>query len=94
MMVWIDQDLCTGDGICEEIAPDVFEGRDDGLWVVKETSRYYGRDLTFDGEQAPEGACGVARVPDELAEDVIEAAEECPGECIMLEPFNPELVSG
>ncbi|MFC2177298.1 ferredoxin, partial [Actinomycetota bacterium] len=28
LMVWIDQDLCTGDGICEEIAPDVFQGRD------------------------------------------------------------------
>ena len=23
MKVWIDQDLCTGDGLCEEIAPDV-----------------------------------------------------------------------
>ena len=22
MKVWIDQDLCTGDGLCEEIAPD------------------------------------------------------------------------
>ena len=21
MKVWIDQDLCTGDGLCEEIAP-------------------------------------------------------------------------
>ena len=28
LMVWIDQDLCTGDGICEEIAPDVFVGRE------------------------------------------------------------------
>ncbi len=26
MKVWIDQDLCTGDGLCEEIAPDVFVG--------------------------------------------------------------------
>ncbi|MFV2000773.1 MAG: ferredoxin, partial [Acidimicrobiia bacterium] len=25
LMVWIDQDLCTGDGICEEISPDVFQ---------------------------------------------------------------------
>ena len=33
LMVWIDQDLCTGDGICSEICPDVFVGRDDGLWV-------------------------------------------------------------
>ncbi|MCU1488088.1 MAG: ferredoxin, partial [Actinomycetia bacterium] len=24
MKVWIDQDLCTGDGLCEEIAPAVF----------------------------------------------------------------------
>ncbi|WP_143589037.1 ferredoxin, partial [Streptomyces angustmyceticus] len=23
--VWIDQDLCTGDGICVEYAPEVFE---------------------------------------------------------------------
>ncbi len=22
MKVWIDQDLCTGDGLCEEIAPE------------------------------------------------------------------------
>ncbi|MSX78283.1 MAG: ferredoxin, partial [Actinobacteria bacterium] len=21
MKVWIDQDLCTGDGLCEEISP-------------------------------------------------------------------------
>ena len=30
MKVWIDQDLCTGDGLCEEIAPDVFTLLDDG----------------------------------------------------------------
>ncbi|MSX16279.1 MAG: ferredoxin, partial [Actinobacteria bacterium] len=24
MKVWIDQDLCTGDGLCEEISPNVF----------------------------------------------------------------------
>ena len=35
MKVWIDQDLCTGDGLCEEI---------------------------------------------------VESAEECPGECIFIEP--------
>ena len=31
MKVWIDQDLCTGDGLCEEIAPAVFTLLDDGL---------------------------------------------------------------
>jgi len=28
MKVWIDQDLCTGDGLCEEIAPDVSATRE------------------------------------------------------------------
>ena len=39
MKVWIDQDLCTGDGLCEEIAPDVFTLLDDGLAYVKEGRR-------------------------------------------------------
>jgi len=95
LMVWIDQDLCTGDGICEEIAPDVFVGRDDGLWVVKEDAKYYGSDVVFDGVEGaghgPEGSRGVARVPDGLLEDVIESAQECPGECIMIEPYDEEI---
>jgi hypothetical protein len=24
MRVWIDQDSCTGDGLCDELAPEVF----------------------------------------------------------------------
>ncbi|MCH2434326.1 MAG: ferredoxin, partial [Acidimicrobiales bacterium] len=36
MKVWIDQDLCTGDGICAEICPKIFEMHDDGLAYVKE----------------------------------------------------------
>ena len=31
MKVWTDQDLCTGDGLFEEIAPSVFTLLDDGL---------------------------------------------------------------
>ncbi|MFB3110310.1 MAG: hypothetical protein ACE1Y8_04065 [Acidimicrobiia bacterium] len=27
-------------------------------------------------------------MPDALIEDVIESAEECPGECIMIEPYQ------
>jgi len=30
----IDPDLCIGDGVCEEICPEVFELRDDGLAYV------------------------------------------------------------
>lgn len=94
LMVWIDQDLCTGDGICEEISPDVFTARDDGLWIVKEESKHFGNTVIFDGEQAPDGARGVARVPDALHDDVMESAEECPGECIMIEPYNADLLHG
>ncbi len=97
LMVWIDQDLCTGDGICEEIAPDVFVGRDDGLWVVKEEASHFEKSIVFDALEGdghgPEGARGVARVPDAQIDVVIEAAEECPGECIMIEPYNPAAMS-
>jgi ferredoxin len=96
LLVWIDQDLCTGDGICEEIAPDVFEGRDDGLWVVKEEAKFFDARIVFDAVEedghGPEGSRGVARVPDDLVDDVIESAEECPGECIMIEPYDEQLV--
>lgn len=105
LQVWIDQDLCTGDGICEEICPDVFGRRDDGLWVVKEDKKHFGASIIYDlasGEEESdectcgamsgihahrvEGSRGVARVPDSLLDATIEAAEECPGECIMIEP--------
>lgn len=33
----VDHSLCIGDGICEEICPEVFELRDDGLaYVINE----------------------------------------------------------
>ncbi len=34
MKVRIEHDLCTGDGICEEVCPEVFEVREDGLAYV------------------------------------------------------------
>jgi len=76
MKVWIDQDLCTGDGLCEEIAPDVFTLLDDGLAYVKEGSKVF---------ENPGGAEGLANVPGGMEEAVIESAEECPGECIFIE---------
>jgi len=76
MKVWIDQDLCTGDGLCEEIAPAVFTLLDYGLAYVKE-----GIDVKSD----PGGAEGLAPVPSDLEDAVTEAAEECPGECIFIE---------
>ena len=80
MKVWIDQDLCTGDGLCEEIAPDVFTLLDDGLAYVKEGDTIY---ATAKGNA--QGAEGLAVVPAGQEEAVIESAEECPGECIFIE---------
>jgi ferredoxin len=31
MKVKVDQDLCTGDGICAELCPQVFQLNDDGI---------------------------------------------------------------
>ena len=76
MKVWIDQDLCTGDGLCEEIAPDVFALLDDGLAYVKD-----GDKILSD----PGGAEAVVPVPAGQEEATIESAEECPGECIYIE---------
>ena len=69
--VWVDQDLCTGDGLCVQYAPTVFEFDIDGLAYVKSDT----------GElQTAEGAR--ADVPAHLRLDVIDAAKDCPGECI------------
>ncbi|MDA8039068.1 MAG: ferredoxin [Actinomycetota bacterium] len=76
MKVWIDQDLCTGDGLCEEICPQVFTLLDDGLAYVKEDGRVL---------NDPGGSGGLASVFADYEDAVREAAEECPGECIFVE---------
>lgn len=89
MKVWIDQSLCTGAGTCEQIAPEVFVGVSDGVWVVKEDAAFFGTETVFDGERGDghgqRGSAGIARVPVELENDVIDAAEMCPAECIYME---------
>ena len=76
--VWIDQDLCTGDGLCEEIVPDIFFGHSDGLFYVREAGTEVPDNPTHEMYQTVE-------VPENLVESTIEAAQECPGECIFLE---------
>jgi ferredoxin len=76
LKVWIDQDLCTGDGLCEEIAPAVFTLLDDGLAYVKDSDAVLNE---------PGGSASRAGVPASLEDSVSEAAEECPGECIFIE---------
>jgi ferredoxin len=69
--VWIDQDLCTGDGLCAQYAADVFELDIDGLAYVKDDS---GELRTTPGSRVS--------VPSDLVLNVIDSAKECPGECI------------
>jgi ferredoxin len=69
--VWIDQDLCTGDGLCVQYARPVFEMDLDGLAYVKGD----------DDELRTEPGAKVA-VPAGLEADVIASARECPGRCI------------
>lgn len=85
MRVWIDQELCTGDGICVEICPSLFEMDDDGLAYVKEAD--WADRFGPDGGDRPALRMGegTAAVPDGTIEDAIEAAEECPGECIFFD---------
>ena len=71
LRVWIDQDLCTGDGLCVQYAPEVFEFDVDGLAYVKDAADDL---LTAPGARAD--------VPAGLRLDVINSAKECPGECI------------
>jgi ferredoxin len=87
--VWIDADACMGAGTCSQIAPAVFHPRSDGTWAVKEEMPHFAETMVFDGApgpgHGPDGFAGRARVPDGLLDLVVEAAEECPGECILVE---------
>jgi ferredoxin len=71
--VWIDQDLCTGDGLCVQYAPEVFEFDTDGLAYVKGA----------DGELRLAPGSRVD-VPEHLRLEVVDAARDCPGTCIHL----------
>lgn len=76
MKVWIDQELCTGDGLCEDLCPAVFALGDDGVAYVKDG------DVVLDH---PGGSAALARVAPDLEKAVEEAADQCAGECIFVE---------
>jgi ferredoxin len=76
MRVWIDQDLCTGDGLCVDHCHDVFTLLEDGIAYVVE-----GGGALND----PGGSRSLALVPRKHQDSVVRAAEVCPGECIFIE---------
>jgi ferredoxin len=77
MRVWIDQDLCTGDGLCVDHCPEVFVLLEDGISYVQAHGV---------AQNDPGGAGSMVTVAAGLDRAVVEAAEDCPGECIFLEP--------
>ena len=74
--VWIDQDLCTGDGLCVDVVPEVFTLLEDGIAYVCED----GTVLNDPGMAESQAA-----VPERHQESVVQAALICPGECIFIE---------
>jgi ferredoxin len=76
MRVWIDQDLCTGDGLCIDHCHDVFVQLEDGIAYVAQ-----------DGQALndPGGSGSLAHVDPRYQQSVIDAALACPGECIFIE---------
>jgi len=74
MRVWIDQKACVGNGICEELCPEVFVLVDGGIAYVRDGDRLL-----------PDGPTGVLSVPPSLEGSVVEAAAECPAACIYIE---------
>ncbi len=81
LRVWIDQDLCTGDGICTDHCPAVFTILEDGIAYVCENGQVL---------NDPGGARSLAIVPERYEQVVIESSEQCPGECIFVEDDTPE----
>ncbi len=74
--VWIDQDLCTGDGLCIDHCPDAFVQLDDGIAYVRQGD-WVGND--------PGGGGSLAWVEPRYEHQVVDAALDCPGECIFIE---------
>jgi ferredoxin len=72
MRVWVDQDACVGNGVCAELAGDVFEF-DGELAFVK------------DGDKVLKQRGAIVSVRPGREDAVLCAAEECPAACIYIE---------
>lgn len=78
MIVWIDQDCCTGAGLCVDRCPDLFVVLEDGIGYVHD-----GDSVLLEPNKRS------LVVPARYEREAIDAAEHCPGECIYLEPDSP-----
>ena len=69
LSVWIDQDLCTGVAVCVDRCPEVFAMGSDGLGYVR----------------TPSGLAAEGTAADDQLENILDAIEACPVECIFVE---------
>ena len=76
MRVWIDQDLCTGDGLCVDHCHDAFTLLEDGIAYVVQAETVL---------NDPGGSRSLALVEPRYEQNVVNAALACPGECIFIE---------
>ena len=83
--VSIVQNDCTSCGLCPEIAPTYFFMGADNLAYVKDNDSADPVEPTFKDFD------GKVVIADGLENKVIEAAEECPGACIYVEPVGVTL---
>jgi ferredoxin len=72
MRVWIDQDECSGVGVCVQDSPQVFVLGSDGIAYVTLGGRMYGSNE-------------MAIIDDAFLESVLDAAEDCPEQCIYID---------
>ncbi len=69
MRVWIDHAECSGVGVCVDACPEIFMLESDSLAYITVGSHRFGSN-------------DPANVSDELLEAVLDAAEDCPQDCI------------
>lgn len=67
--ITVNQRLCIGNGVCSEIAPEVFVLGDDDLAYLHDDGRILPRDVSV-------------IVPQHLDAAVLEACDQCPAGCI------------
>jgi ferredoxin len=83
MRVWIDQDCCTGAGLCVDHCPELFIVLEDGIGYVHDGA------LVVADRGSP-----TVPVPRRYEQAAVDAAERCPGECIYLEADPTPSASG
>lgn len=77
MQVRIEREVCTGAGDCARAVPELFMMAEDGLAMLHEGGEPSGEDA--------DGFTPWVEVPATLETAVQQAADDCPGTCIVVE---------